>query len=142
MKTLNKQFDSPGFTLMELMISVAIVGILVTVALYSYQQYSLKSKRSDAINTILAVQLAEERYRSKNTQYGTLAQVWGGVTTSLDGYYTLSITNPGASSYTLSASAVGGQAADQENGASCATLTLTYTNGTETKTPTACWRLN
>ncbi|MDF1758929.1 MAG: type IV pilin protein [Coxiellaceae bacterium] len=128
-----------GFTLMELIITVAIVAILAAVAIPSFNSYLLKSHRSDAYSSLMAMQLAEERYRSSNTSYGTLAQVWNGVTTSEDGHYTLAISNTSATSYTLTATAVGGQASDSEDGSSCATLTITYSAGVETKAPAACW---
>ncbi|MDF1797086.1 MAG: type IV pilin protein [Coxiellaceae bacterium] len=128
-----------GFTLMELVITVAIVAILAAVAIPSFNSYLLKSHRSDAYSSLLSMQLAEERYRASNTAYGTLAQVWNGVTTSEDGRYTLAVSNTSATTYTLTATAVGGQASDSEDGASCATLTITYNAGVETKTPAACW---
>lgn len=128
-----------GFTLMELMITIAIVAIIATIAIPSFNSYLLKSHRADAFSTILSIQMAEERYRSNNTSYGTLARVWSGVTATEGGRYTMSISNVGAGSYTITATAVGGQASDSEDGASCATLSLAYNNGVVTKTPAACW---
>lgn len=128
-----------GFTLMELMITVAIVGVIAAFAIPSFNNYLLKSHRSDAFAAILSVQMAEERYRSNNTSYGTLAQVWGGDSTTEGGRYTLSISNVGATTYTITATAVAGQAADSEHGTSCATLSLAYNNGVVTKSPSVCW---
>lgn len=128
-----------GFTLIEIVVSLLIVAILAAVAINSYRQQTMKGRRSDGINTVFSISLAEERYRSNNTTYGTLAQVWGGVTASPQGYYVMSITNTSATAYTISAQAQGVQANDTENGTSCATLQLTASSGTITKTPTACW---
>lgn len=128
-----------GFSLIELMIALSVLGILVVISSTLYSSYVRKGRRADAINNMLSISLAEEQYRSKNTQYGTLAQVWAGVSASTEGYYTLSISNVTASSYTISATAQGTQASDAQDGTSCTTLTLAMSNGTITKTPASCW---
>lgn len=60
-----------GFTLIELMITVAIVAILAAVALPSYQSYVMRSKRADAKNALLDLASREERYFSINNAYTT-----------------------------------------------------------------------
>lgn len=128
-----------GMTLIELLVVLAIVSIVALVAVFSYQSYIRKSHRMDGINSLLSISLAEERYRSTNTQYGTLAQVWGGVTASSNGYYTLAISGVGSNGYTITATATGNQANDAQDGVSCTPLTFVMNNGTITKTPAACW---
>lgn len=128
-----------GFTIIELLVACAIVIIVGKMALTLYTGYVQKSRRSEAITTLLGMQLAEEKYRSSNSTYGTLAQVWGGVTTTPSGYYTLVISNNTATGYTLTATAVGTQINDSENGTSCSPLQITMSNGTETKTPSVCF---
>ncbi|MDR3491240.1 MAG: type IV pilin protein [Gammaproteobacteria bacterium] len=128
-----------GFTLIELMITCTIIGILILIAITLYTPQVRKGRRSDGLNTLFAMSLAEERYRSNNTTYGTLAQVWGGVTTSTGGYYTLSISNVSATAYTLTAVAQGDQTNDSDSGTNCTTLTLSLSAGTISKTPTNCW---
>lgn len=128
-----------GFSLMELMIVLVLVGILTVVSTTLYSQHVKRARRADAIQTLLAMQLAEEHYRASNSLYGTLAQVWGGVGTSQGGYYTLTITNVGATTYTLTAQSTSTQTSDSENGTACSSLVLTVSAGTETSTPTACW---
>lgn len=128
-----------GITLLELLITVTVISILVIISTQTYSPYVRKSRRIDAINVINSIALAEEHYRSNNTQYGTLAQVWGGVATSPEGYYTLSISNVGATTYTITATAIGDQANDAANGTSCAAMQLAVANGAITKTPTVCW---
>ncbi len=128
-----------GFTLMEMMVTVAIVAIIAAVAIPSFNSYLLKSHRSDAYTAILSIQMAEERYRGFNTTYGTIAQVWNNVTTTEGGRYTLSISNVSATTYTITATAIGGQTSDSEDGTSCGTISLAYSNGAVTKTPSACW---
>ena|SRR5436190_23238352 len=127
-----------GFTLLELLITLSIIVILTMLAIWVFTSYAKKSRRADAMNTIMAISLAEERYRAVNTQYGTLAQVWTGSSTP-GGYYTVSISNNTATGYTISATAQGGQASDAENAVSCTTLQLVVSAGTATKSPTACW---
>lgn len=128
-----------GFTLVELMITVVVMGIITLIASNLYTSYVRKGRRIDAINALISISLAEERYRTTNTQYGTLAQAWSGVSTSSEGYYTLAISNVSASGYTITATAIGSQANDAVNGVSCTTLSLAVSNGTISKTPSACW---
>jgi type IV pilus assembly protein PilE len=134
MNTKNKH----GFTIIELIIVIVIVAIIALVAVGLYRPYILKARRADGINAIIALQLAEERYRSNNTQYGTIANI-GGSATSTQGYYSLSISNLGAGTFTITATGQGNQANDVDGSTSCATLTLTVSNGTVTQTPAACW---
>jgi type IV pilus assembly protein PilE len=128
-----------GMTLIELLITVVIIAILAIIAITLYTSQIRNSRRTDGINSLFAISLAEERYRTTNTTYGTLAQVWAGVTASTGGYYTLAITVNTATEYTITATAVGNQASDAESGTSCATLTLDSNGGTITKSPTICW---
>lgn len=127
-----------GFTLIELMITIVIVGILSGIAVAVYQTQVLKGRRADAINTLLAISLAEERYRSNNSSYSALAAVWPTTTTS-QGYYTLATSNVTATSYTITATGTGTQANDAENGTACSSLVLAVSSGTVTKTPSVCW---
>lgn len=105
---------SSGFTLMELMIVVAIIGILAGIAYPSYTAYVTKAKRSDAKVALLQMQIAQEKYRANCPQYATaigsaMSCVTGnytliGSTTSPDGYYTIAISGtPTATAYTVTA---------------------------------------
>ncbi len=128
-----------GFTLIELVIALSIVAILSTIAVTLYTSHIRKARRADAMNTMAAIALAEERYRTTNTQYGTLAQVWGGVSTSPEGYYTLSIAGVSGTAYSISAQAIGDQAYDTQDGTPCMSLQLIVSNGALVKTPSTCW---
>ena len=96
-----KKFNS-GFTLIEAMIVVAIIGIIAAVALPSYAQYILQAKRGDAKAALLNATLAQEKYRANNTTYGSLAEIDVN-SASPDGYYTIAISGTNATSYTVTA---------------------------------------
>lgn len=62
-----------GFTLVELMIVVAIIGILVSVAMPAYDKYLVKSTRTQAKAALLNMAQMEERYYTNNATYVTVA---------------------------------------------------------------------
>ncbi len=127
-----------GFNLMELLIVVAIVAILAAIGIPSYTSYIRKARRTDAIHSLMAIQLEQEKWRLNNAEYGDLNSVWGATTTE-NGHYTLSMSSVTSSGYTINANAIGSQSDDEADGQSCATLTLVYNAGITTKTPSACW---
>jgi type IV pilus assembly protein PilE len=128
-----------GFTLLEMLITVAIVAILAVIASSMFTSQVRKSRRADAMDTITSIALAEERYRSVNTTYGTLAQVWNGVTTTPGGYYTIAVSATSATAYTITATGTGTQTSDAENGTACNVLAYAVSNGTVSSTPAVCW---
>ena len=60
---------SKGFTLIELMIVVAIIAILAAVAIPQYRKFQLKAKTSEAKTNIGAIRTAEESYAAENDEY-------------------------------------------------------------------------
>ncbi len=60
-----------GFSLIELMIVLAIVAILASVTIPSYTNYVYKSRRTDAIAALLQLQLAQEAWRARRGRYST-----------------------------------------------------------------------
>lgn len=134
-----------GFTLIELMIVVVIVGILAAIAYPSYMDSVRKSRRADAKAALSnAAQALERYYTEKNTYLNaTLGDGAGAVfpdhtpndQAHASAYYILSITNQGASTYTLNATPTGTMAAD-----SCGTLTLDHLGQKGAALPIAqCW---
>ncbi len=132
-----------GFTLIELMIVVAIVGILAAIAYPSYTDSVRKGRRAEATTALYGIQLAQEKWRANKPTYGTLANVWGGVTTTENGYYTLAITGNNATEYSATATAVTGksQVNDKAGGVSCTPLTINA-SGPVITTQAACWNRN
>lgn len=115
-KMLRKAF---GFTLIELMIVVIIVGILAALGYPAYQEYVIRAKRADAKAALLQAQLAQEKYRANCPQYATVITPGYPVApatfscadltvnmanTSPDGHYAIAISGvPTATSYTITA---------------------------------------
>ncbi len=134
-----------GFTLIELMIAVAVVGILVSVAYPSFAKQIAKSRRSDAKSALLNCAQMLERF---NTQSGTYsasadATVNGACTgATKSGYYSMPTTNvpsaSNASAFTIVATPTGSQSSD-----ACGSMTFTQ-DGTKgvsggTLPSAACW---
>lgn len=125
-----------GVTLIELMVVVAIVAILGTIAVGNYRSHALRSNRAEAKSALLRIQAAQEKYYLSNNSYGTLAQLNLPNVTERR-LYNISIQPNGTTGYTAQATATGSQAAD----AACPTFTINQDGG---RTPAPgtndCWR--
>jgi len=100
-----------GFTLIEMMCTITVAGLLGSVAYPAYTGTVTKTRRADALAATMALQAAQERYRSGSTRYGSLADI-GMAPASPGGHYVLSVPEAHASGYTLLAVATGSQAGD------------------------------
>jgi len=90
-----------GFSLIELMIAVAVVGILAAVALPIFNDSIRKSRRAEAFASLSGIQQAQERWRSNNNKYADDTKLTtaapGGLglaATTAGGYYALTIDAP------------------------------------------------
>ncbi|NCF63941.1 MAG: prepilin-type N-terminal cleavage/methylation domain-containing protein [Gammaproteobacteria bacterium] len=137
MKTLqNKRIL--GFTVIELMIVLAIVAVLMALAYPSYLQYVRKSHRGEAQQLLMNWAINQEIWRSNHTTYDGTTGMQPGNTTQ----YVFAVSSASATGYTLTATAQNDQAKDKDSGVSCAVLTLEstgqkYSAGDPTKTE--CW---
>ncbi len=138
-----------GFTLIELMVVIAVVAILGSLAVSTYRSYILRTNRTEGRMALLRIQVAQEKYFLQNNQYAQdIATVIaappaglgidltaGGVTTG--GNYTLSFSAVTANTYTLQAVATGNQTKDT---AACLTFTINEQGQRTPADSSGCWR--
>lgn len=141
-----------GFTLIELMIVVAVMGIIAAIAYPSYTDSVRKSRRADAMQALLKLQLDQEKWRANHTSYtGTIdgtncstsvatGLCWSSAAISMD-YYTISIVSPTTSTFTgrATAHATKSQNDDKEGGVACNVMDV---NQDGPAGQLACWRKN
>ena len=137
-----------GFTLIEVMITVAIIGILAAIALPSYKNYIRRGQQPEAFNALSDYRTKMEQYYQDNRNYGSTgttcadnatANSWNGFAPNGAKYFTFTCaTSNTQQAYTITATATAGQVKDD-----------TYTidqNGNRTTTKfkgatvtAACW---
>jgi type IV pilus assembly protein PilE len=152
--------NNSGFTILELMIVVAVIMVLATIGYPAYQNYGKKARRAEAKTALVTLQQAQEKYRANCPQYATtIANARSCVTGSYtlqapneqgvihikDGniysenrYYSFIISNVTATTYTITATKAGGQAGDTD----CATFVINQ-DGVKTATgdkASECWK--
>lgn len=125
--------QAKGFTLIELMVVVAIVAIIASIAIPTYNEQVRKSRRADAARFVGDLQLRLEQWRAENPCYAPSGGSCGAYAASgtypttpnstQSPYYTISIPAATATTYTITATPTGVQ-----NGDRCGVLTANAAN--------------
>ncbi|MFL2559351.1 MAG: type IV pilin protein [Arenicellales bacterium] len=128
---------SQAFSLIELLIAVAIIGILAAIAIPMYSDYVTRSRRADGQATLMQVAQELERCYTQFSKYNddscSVVSSSGTVNeTSDQGFYLVTANNLNESSFTLAATPQNKQANDTD----CATLTLNHLG---IELPADCW---
>lgn len=138
-----------GYTLIELMVGIAVVAVLSSLVLPTFEGPLQKARRADVLVSMMQIQAAQERFRSNATSYGSLAQI-GIAGTSPAGHYTLQASAAGVDGYEVHATATGAQARDtacRHLKLSAVGMNLAYASGADAAVanPAAanrkCWNL-
>jgi type IV pilus assembly protein PilE len=127
-----------GFTLVELMIALAVLALLAAMAWPSFQNAVQRSRRADAMSALSEIMQAQERWRANNPLYqATLNDLPGARAISHDGHYALELADVTANTYTARAQVRSGS--PQTGDSACQTLQVVAAVGNFTYTPEACW---
>lgn len=137
MRTNTHRHAQRGVTLVELLLVVAIVAILGSIATANYRSYSIRANRAEAKTALLNVQTSQEKYYlNQHTYTDDLADLK--LTSPTErGLYTLQIRLNGTDAYTATATAAGSQVADSE----CPSLSIDETGKRlPDMAVSKCWR--
>lgn len=130
-----------GFTLIELMITVAIVAILAAVALPSYRQYVIRANRSAAESYIMTVANKQEQYNLDARQYADTLSKLSTVPADVALNYSVTVTADNTATpptYSVKATPIGSQASDACGAVSVDQTSTKSISGSGT-TVAACW---
>jgi prepilin-type N-terminal cleavage/methylation domain-containing protein len=92
-----------GFSLIELMVAVAVIGILLAIAMPAYNQYLIRANKAAAKATLLEIASRQEQYVMTAGSYGTLVQLNYTVPTEVSTYFDVTVTTGTNSGSTVTA---------------------------------------
>ena len=131
-----------GFTLIELMITVAIIGILAGVAMPAYSDYVIRGKLQEGTSTLAAARVRlEQFYQDNRTYVGALCTAAGTSWPAATANFTYTCSGASTTAYTITATGIGGITnfvftIDQSNTKSTTGVIAGW--GT---TPANCWQV-
>lgn len=131
---------SKGFTLLEIMIVVVIIGVLAAIAIPTYQDHVLRSNRTEGQALLVEAAARQERFFTQNNRYAaTVGDLGYSTANSANNLYQLNIALTGGNmEFTLTAQPINSQTRDTK----CGNLGLTHT-GSKTATGASaedCWK--
>ncbi len=136
-----------GFTLIEMMIVIAIIGIIAAFAYPNYVEQVRKSKRSDAKVALQQVAQRQESFYARSLAYATSLTALGYATDTIDSperEYRITLL-PVATAQTFTLTATPGTSSGQQHDQQCATFSLdqmgrkTAADSNSTNTSRVCW---
>lgn len=136
--TVARRLRVPGFTLIEVVVAMAIVAILAAVAVPTYRSAIRKGERANARAIMMENAQFMERYHAAADTYvgatlPTTVSPKGALLTKIK--YNITLTpDPTATTFTISAAPANSQIGD-----SCGTMTISSTGATTAATSTGCW---
>ncbi|MFS1960615.1 prepilin-type N-terminal cleavage/methylation domain-containing protein [Vibrio tasmaniensis ZS-17] len=134
----NNNLSHKGMTLIELLIAVAIVGVLTAIAYPSYTEYVIKSHRTAALADMAKIQLTLEQSYNGVYSWGNI--ISGGACTvceSPSDRYVFSVASSSSMAYLITATA---QSTKGQNGDSCLGTPKTMTlKSSGEESPVDCW---
>lgn len=132
-----------GFTLLELLVTLLLLSVLTSLTLPGFRAQWRAAHRSEGVQALTALQMAQETFRSRQTRYAQSLTELGMSEQSSSGRFRLSVVQASSDGFTLDAQAEGDQARDDR----CQRLRLVQTQGQVsllsfapgTSATTGCW---
>jgi type IV pilus assembly protein PilE len=128
-----------GFTLVDVAVALAVVGVVASMALPSMQAHLARGRRAEAVAALTRVQAAQEQYRAHQGLYAPQLGALPGAASPLstDGHYAIALEAVHAGGY-IARARLRDDTGPRDSG--CAELTLTVADGVAAYGPSArCW---